>query len=400
MYILEKVFLACSMLLILSIWSSKASGRFGIPALLIFLGIGMLAGSEGIGGIYFDNARTAQYIGILALSYILFSGGMATDVHVIKEVKWPGLSLSIFGVLITAAMIAYFAKFFFGFSSKEGFILGGIVSATDAAAVFSILNSKKSALKGKLRPLLEFESGSNDPMSVFLTLGFIQLIQNPQMSTWKLIPLFAQQMALGAILGLFIGKSMVYITNKIRLEQEGLYPILILASVLFIYGITSILGGSGFLAVYLAGLIMGNSSYDHKQFILSFHDGISWLMNMTMFLTLGLLVFPSHLLAVAFSGLIFSTFLIFIARPVSIFISLLPFKYSVISLRERVLISWVGLRGAAPIILATFPRVVGLEKSEFMFNVVFFVVLISMIIQGTTIAWMAKVLHLEVKSAA
>jgi cell volume regulation protein A len=388
----EYVLLGASVLLLLSILASKASGRLGVPALLLFLVIGMLAGSDGPGGIYFDDARLSQSLGVVALALILFAGGLDTDWNSIRPVFREGLALSTLGVLFTALLVGGFVTWVLPFSLLEGLLLGAIVSSTDAAAVFAVLRSRNVSLKGSLEPLLELESGSNDPMAVFLTIGLIRLLANPKASAAGLIPLFVLQMALGAALGYGIGKMTVHFVNRLRLEYEGLYPVLTLSLVVFTYGAATSLGGNGFLAVYLAGLVMGNSDFIHKRSLIRFHDGLAWLMQITMFLTLGLLVFPSRLIPIAGSGLLIAAFLMLIARPIGVFVSL---AFTKRSLREKVMVSWVGLRGAAPIILATFPYLAGISKADTVFHLVFFIVLTSVLIQGTSIPLVARWLGVD-----
>ena len=387
MFPTENLLLIAATLLLLSIIASKASGRLGIPALLLFLIIGMLAGSEGPGKIYFDDPRLTQLVGIVALAYILFDGGLSTEWHVIRPVFSKGIALSTLGVLITAVSVGLFATLVLGFSILEGMLLGSIVSSTDAAAVFSILRSRDVQLQGELEPLLELESGSNDPMAVFLTIGLTQLIISPDGSLLDLIPLFIRQMLLGMIMGYVIGRLAEIFISKINLDYQGLYPVLTIALVMLTYGATASLGGNGFLAVYLAGLIMRKKDFLHRRSIMRFHDGLAWLMQIGMFLVLGLLVFPSELVPVIGTGLLLSAFLILAARPISVFLSLALAK---LNLREKLMISWVGLRGAAPIVLATFPLVAGVSHSDTIFNLVFFIVLTSVIIQGTLIIPVAR----------
>ena len=389
---IEILLLGSSILLLLSILASKASDKIGVPALLLFLLVGMLAGSEGPGGIEFDNPWLAQSLGVTALSFILFAGGLDTDWQGIRPVLWQGLSLSTLGVLITALLVGCFAAFILDFSLLEGLLLGAIVSSTDAAAVFAVLRSRNVSLKKQLKRLLELESGSNDPMAVLLTIGLISLLINPTESALDLVPMFIQQMALGALMGYAIGKGIILIVNYSRLQYEGLYPVLTLALVLFTYGATASLGGNGFLAVYMAGLVAGNSNFIHKKSLIRFHDGLAWLMQITMFLSLGLLVFPSHLVPVIGVGILVSLFLIFVARPASVFLTML---FAKINIREKTMISWVGLRGAVPIILATFPLVSGVFQAEMIFNLVFFIVLTSALIQGTSIPLVARLLRVD-----
>lgn len=388
----EYVLIGASALLLLSVLASKISDRFGIPALLIFLVLGMLAGSDGIGGIYFDNPALAQSIGVIALVLILFSGGLDTEWKEIRPVLKEGVVLATLGVLITAVVVGLFSSAVLGFSLLEGLLLGSIVSSTDAAAVFSILRSKGISLKGKLKPLLELESGSNDPMAIFLTIGLIQLITMPDLSPWSLLMLFLQQMLIGAAIGYGMGKVILLLVNRLRLGYEGLYPVLTLSLVLLTFGLTDLVGGSGFLAVYLAGIVLGNQDFLHQRSLSRFHDGLAWIMQIAMFLTLGLLVFPSRLIPIVGTGLLIAGCLIFVARPVSIFIGL---ARSALNWREKTFISWVGLRGAAPIILATFPLLAGLEESGTMFNVVFFVVLTSVLLQGTSLPRVARWLNVD-----
>ena len=386
------IFLGISLLLLVSVLASKASEWLGVPALLIFLVIGMLAGSEGPGGIWFDNIALAQMVGTLALAYILFSGGLDTDWKVVKPVLRPAGVLATLGVLLTAVLVSVFAVAFLGFSWMEGLLLGSVMSSTDAAAVFSILRSRSIRLKGRLQPLLEFESGSNDPMAVFLTVTTIRLLQTPTLSWWVAIPNFVWQMAMGAVMGIVFGKLIIYLINKTRLGYEGLYPVLTLALVLFTYGVTDVIGGNGFLAVYLAGMYLGNKSFLHKRSLMRFHNGIAWLTQIAMFLTLGLLVFPSHLVPVFGSGLLLAGFLMFVGRPVAVMLCLCRSGFS---FREKVLVSWVGLRGAVPIVLAMFPMMAGVAHAEQIFNLVFFVVIASVLLQGKLLPQIAERLKLN-----
>ncbi len=379
--------LISSVLILLSIVAWKVSNRLGIPALLLFLGIGMLAGSDGPGGIYFDDAFVAQSVGVVALAFILFAGGLDTQWKIVRPALGPALALSTVGVLLTAVVVAVFALFLFHVSFIEGLLLGALISATDAAAVFSVLGARNLKLSGKLLPLLELESGINDPMAVFLTIGLTRLLTNPQESVFTVILLFVQQMGVGAICGLVLGWGAILLISRLKLDVEGLYPVLTIALVLFTYGLTAILGGSGFLAVYLVGLLLGNSEVQRVDRLTRFHDGLAWLMQIGMFLVLGLLIFPSHLPAVIGTGLLITGVAVFIARPVSVLVVLLPVK---MSLREKLFVSWVGLRGAVPIVLATFPLLAGLHNASILFDLVFFVVFASVLLQGTTVPLVAK----------
>jgi cell volume regulation protein A len=384
---LEHLLLGAAALLLLSIIASQASGRLGVPALAIFLLIGMLAGSDGPGGIYFDSPLLAQSLGVVALALILFSGGLDTDWQRVRPIAGWGLALSTLGVLLTALLMGLFAVAVLRFSLWQGLLLGAIVSSTDAAAVFTVLRARSVRLRDPLEPLLEFESGSNDPMAVFLTVALTGLLVDPTASPVALIPVFLRQMALGAALGYGSGRTMTWIVNRIRLQFEGLYPVLTLALVLLTYGATAALGGNGFLAVYLAGLVMGQADFIHKRSLARFHDAFAWLMQIAMFLTLGLLVFPARLPAVAGVGLLAAAFLIFVARPVSVFLALLPAK---LRRTEKTMIAWVGLRGAVPIILATFPKLAGLPQADLIFDIVFFITLTSVLVQGTSIPFVAR----------
>lgn len=390
---IKTIFLTIAILLLLSIAASKASVRLGVPALLLFLLIGMLAGSEGVGGIDFDDPRLTQALGVVALSFILFSGGVDTSWRRVQSVLRPALILSTLGVLITALLVGGFAILFLGFSLYEGLLLGAIVSSTDAAATFAVLRSRSVGLRGQIEPLLELESGSNDPMAVFLTTGIISLLTTPTTSSIiSLIPMFLLQMTLGVVLGYGLGRLAILVINHIRLEYEGLYPVLTLSMVLLTYGITEFAGGNGFLAVYIAGLVLGNSDFIHRRSLIRFHDGLAWLMQITMFLVLGLLVFPSRLVPIIGGGLLVSVVLMFLARPLSV--QLLLF-FSKMDFREKSMVSWVGLRGAVPIILATFPLLAGIPKADEIFNLVFFVVLTSVLLQGTTLPKVARWLGVD-----
>jgi cell volume regulation protein A len=387
---IENILLVGSLLLFISIIVGKTSYKFGIPTLLLFLAIGMLAGSDGIVGIHFDNPQNAQFIGIVSLNFILFSGGLDTNWKSVKPVLWQGISLSTLGVLLTAVSLGTFVWLVTDFTIYESMLLGSIVSSTDAAAVFSILRSKSLALKSKLRPTLELESGSNDPMAYVLTIAFLTLVMNQDKNIVSIIPMFLQQMALGGIAGFTFGKLSKFIINKIELGFEGLYPVLVIALMFITFSATDFVGGNGFLAIYICAVYLGNQDLIHKKTILKVYDGLAWLMQIVLFLTLGLLVFPTHVFPVAGIGMLISIFLIVVARPISVFISLIFFK---MKLRRRFYVSWVGLRGAVPIVFATYPLLAGIEKAEMMFNIVFFISVTSVIIQGTTLNIIAKWLH-------
>ncbi|MDD4938617.1 MAG: potassium/proton antiporter [Candidatus Omnitrophica bacterium] len=393
MMAIETIILWAAILTLVSVLASKLSDRFALPALLLFLIIGMLAGSEGLGGIYFDDYSIAKSIGLIALIFIIFSGGLDTSWKSVKPLFIPGLVLSTAGVLITAIIVGIFAVVILKFSLLEGLLLGSIVSSTDAAAVFTVLRSRRIALKGNLRPLLELESGSNDPMAVFLTIGCIGLLTTANSSVVSLIPAFAVNMGVGLLSGYLMSKASVILINKIKLEYEGLYSVLTIALVLLTYAVTTLMKGNGFLAVYLLGLMMSRNDFVNKRTIVRFYEGIAWIMQIAMFLTLGLLVFPSQIIPIIGVGLLIAAILIFLARPISVFLCLMPFKFNLV---EKTMISWVGLRGAVPIILASFPLLAGIAQAHSIFNIVFFVVLTSVLIQGTSIPFMSKILGVNV----
>jgi cell volume regulation protein A len=393
---IETILLWVAALIFVSVVSSKVSDRFAIPVLLLFLAIGMFAGSEGMGGLAFDDAQMAKSIGIVALIFIIFSGGFDTNWKETKSVMWPGVLLSTAGVLVTAIITGCFAVYILKFSFLEGMLLGSIVSSTDAAAVFSILRSKRISLKSPLKPLLEFESGSNDPMAVFLTVGFISMLTVKGMSIAALVPRFILDMGMGAFIGYLMARFIIVLINRLKLEYEGLYPVIMISLVLLTYVIAVFLKGNGFLAVYIAGLMLGQAEFPNKRMIMKFHDGLAWLMQIVMFVTLGLLVFPSHIVPLMGAGLLLTLLLMVIARPVSVFLCLLPFKMSI---WKKALIAWVGLRGSVPIILATFPFMAGIPQADTIFNVVFFVVFASVLIQGTSIPIVSKILKLDVPLA-
>jgi potassium/hydrogen antiporter len=387
----ENILLIGSLLLFISILAGKTSYRFGVPTLILFLAVGMLAGSEGIGGIYFNDPKIAQFIGIVSLCFILFSGGLDTSWQAIKPVVWQGISLSTLGVLLTALSLGTFVWAISDtFTIYEAMLLGSIVSSTDAAAVFSILRAKSLALKTNLRPTLELESGSNDPMAYFLTIAFLGLVVNQDKNIVSIFPMFLMQISIGALAGYGFGRLGKFVINKIQLDFEGLYPVLVIALMFAAFSATDVLGGNGFLAVYLCAVYLGNQELIHKKTILKVFDGLAWLMQIVLFLTLGLLVFPSEILPVLGFGIMVSAFLIFVARPVGVLLSLAFFK---MKLRRRFYISWVGLRGAVPIVFATYPLLAGIDKANMIFNVVFFVSLSSVLIQGTSLSALAKWLH-------
>ncbi|EDL65420.1 potassium/proton antiporter [Bacillus sp. SG-1] len=383
--------LLTALLLCAGVITTKFSTRLGVPALVLFILVGMITGSDGLGFIYFDNARLTQMIGVLALIIILFEGGLQTKISTVKAVAKPALSLATAGVLITTTVVAVAAKLILGVSWLEGFLFGSIVGSTDAAAVFAVLKGKN--VKGKLGSILEVESGTNDPMAVFLTIFFIELLTVDKPVYFLLAGSFFWQMGIGLLLGIIIGKAGSFFINRINLDSSGLYPVFTMAFALLAYSITDLLNASGLLAVYVAAMVIGNKELTYRHSIFKFNEGFAWMMQILMFVILGLLVFPAQLFTweVVGKGLLLSAILIFVARPIAVFVSMIKMNYQ---LNEKIFLSWAGLRGAVPIVLATFPLIAGLENSQMIFNVVFFVVLTSALIQGSTISKFAAKLGL------
>lgn len=380
---LETFLLFFSILLIACIVSSKVSDRFGIPSLVVFLAVGMLAGSDGLLGLSFDNRQIAQDVGTIALIFILYAGGLDTNLKSIRPVMINGIILATLGVVLTAGAIAVLVKYLLDLDWLEALLFGSIISSTDAAAVFAILGAKEISLRNNIRPLLELESGSNDPMAIFLTLTMIQIISVATIPSVPDVALtLVKQFLLGGLMGYMFGVALPGLFNRLRLEYWGLYPVFSMAWVLLLYVLAGKIGGNGFLAVYIAGMFINKKEFAHKKNLIGFHDGIAWTMQIVIFLTLGLLVNPSQLPAVALAGVAIAFWIMFVARPMGVFLSLLFSRYSV---KEKMFISWVGLRGVVPIVLATYPFGANLPRSELIFNTIFFVVFISIIIQGMTL---------------
>ncbi len=384
---LELLLLIGSSLILLSIAIARLSDNAGVPVLVLFLGIGMLAGVDGPGGIVYDNTGLTQSVGIICLVFILFAGGLDTHWSDTRPVAFHAFSLATVGVLVTALVAGLFAHLALGFPLEYGLLLGAVISSTDAAAVFSVLRTKNVNLRGTLRPLLELESGSNDPMAVLLTIGIIAYIQDPTTGILDFVVLFIKQMGFGAVAGIGLGKAMQFIFNRIRFSHEAMYPVFGLAFAAFSYAITAQIGGSGFLAVYLIGIVAGAGGYLHQKSMIRFFDGVAWLAQISMFLALGLLVTPSRALGDLGAGLLLSVFLMFVARPAGVLLS--PGLTSR-SWGERLFIAWTGLRGAVPVVLATFPLIAGIAHADRIFNLVFFVVLTSALLQGWSIPPVAR----------
>ena len=387
-------FLVAGLLFFLSLVAGTLSEKIKVPALILFLGIGMLAGVDGPGGLDFSDANAANQVGTFALAFILFSGGFQTRWLDIKPVVTQGVVLSTLGVLLTSIAAAVPIAMLPQFTYKDAFLLGSIISSTDAAAVFSILRTQKVGVKGALKPLLEFESGSNDPMAVFLTITAITWLATPDVPVNELAVKFVVQMLAGGLMGFVMGKFACYMIQRLEVSNEALYPVWGISIVLMTFGITESVYGNGYLAVYVCGIVMGGGDFLYKYSLQRFHEGFAWLMQIIMFLVLGLLVNPREIinLPVISVGLLISCALMFIARPFAVFICTIFSKFN---FREKLFVSWTGLRGAVPIILATYPLTEGHPQAKYMFNVIFFVVLTSVMLQGKTLAWAAKVLKLD-----
>ena len=394
------ILLIGSILLFVSIVVGKTGYRFGVPTLLLFLMVGMAFGSDGL-GIQFHSAKEAQFIGMVALSIILFSGGMDTKFSDIKPVLAQGIVLSTVGVFLTALFAGLFIWWLSGMSWTNihfplisSLLLAATMSSTDSASVFAILRSQKINLKHNLRPMLELESGSNDPMAYMLTVVLIQLTQSANMGAMDIVGSFMIQFLVGAVAGYLLGKLAILMLNRLNIDNQALYPILLLSFVFFTFSLTDLLGGNGYLAVYIAGIMVGNARIMHRKEINTFMDGLTWLFQIIMFLCLGLLVNPHEMFEVALVALLIGVFMIVVARPLSIFICMLPFGKKV-TLKSRLFVSWVGLRGAVPIIFATYPVVEQVPGADAIFNIVFFITIVSLIIQGTTVSRMANWLGLS-----
>lgn len=394
------ILLIGAVLLMAGILIQKPGYRFGIPALLLFLVVGMIFGCDGL-GVQFDDVRGAQFVGMVSLSIILFAGGLGTRIKDIKPILAHGIVLSTVGVLLTTAITGIFVWWISGlswtsihFALLPSMLLAATMSSTDSASVFGILGAQKMNLKHNLRPTLELESGSNDPMAYLITTMLVDvLVTGDSVTVVSLLRIFLVQFVLGALLGFAFGRLGVWMLNRLNLDNRALYPIMAVAICFLTFSLTDTLGGNGYLAIYVTGIVIGNEKVSFRRETITFIDGLSWLCQIVMFLMLGLLVNPLEMWQVAGMALLIGLFMIVVARPISVFFSLIPF--SNIPFKGKVFISWVGLRGAVPILFATYPVVAGLEDHHTIFNIVFFITILSLLVQGTTITSMAQYLKLS-----
>jgi len=388
----ELAYLLIGVLMLLAVFAGTLSSRFGLPALIGFLALGMLAGEDGLGQLVFNDYLFAQMIGVVCLVFILYSGGLDTVWKHVRPVAAPALLLATLGVAISATVTGAAAVWLLDFTPIQGVLLGSVVASTDAAAVFAILRTKGVDLRPDVQALIEFESGSNDPSAIFLVGAALLFIATPAAPLVQLVPSFAGQMVMGGAIGLLCGYLLPEVLNRAHFRYGGLGFVVSIATALIAYGLAEILHGNGFLAAYVGGIVAGNRSFAAKRAVSTFQDGLAWLAQVAMFLTLGLLATPTDLLDIALPGLAITMVLMFVARPVSVFICLAPFRFD---FKAKLLVSWVGLRGAVPIVLATFPIVAGVPGAFTIFNIVFFVVLLSSLIQGPTLGWVARRLGLN-----
>lgn len=391
---LESIMVLVGIMLLASVFANRISDFLGIPGLLLFIGIGMLAGNDGIGGVQFYNAGATNQFGMVALSFILFSGGMDTRWDSVRPVLLRGTILATVGVVLTALFLFMSVYYILGMPFEVSLLLSVIVSSTDAPAVFMIMKNQKHRLRGHLRPLLEFESGSNDPMAVLLSVMAVRLLETDRVEWFEVFIMFMMQLGLGVLLGIAFGKTAVYILRKYCIGNFGLYPVFGIAIMLLCFGSTQLFGGSGFLAVYICGMVLRNSVFLYRRNLIKFHDSIAWIMQIFIFLLLGLLVNPNELPGVFPISVGCAAFMIFVARPLAVYLCLIKSEYT---FKEKFFISWAGLKGAVPIILATYPLMIGFPNSQFLFNLIFFLVLISVLLQGKLLNFWADKLDLYQK---
>ncbi|MBD66234.1 MAG: potassium/proton antiporter [Halobacteriovoraceae bacterium] len=388
---LNNFLLSSSIILLLSVLLSKSSSRFGLPILIIFMFIGMLSGSEGLLGIYFENYELTHSLSLIALCLIIFSGGIETELKDIKKNLGRGILLSSVGVLLTTLFVGIFVHFILKLSVLESLLMGAILSATDAAAVFSVFKDKSAQVIARDKNLLKFESGSNDPMAYFLVTVILGLIESDTYQISEISLSFVLNPIVGLGVGVILARAFISLNNVINLEYVGLYPALTLSFLFLNYSISSQLDGNGFLSVYVFGLLISSRKIIHRTFLYSFYDGISWLSQIGLFVMLGLLVFPSRLMKIAPEGIVIALFLVFVARPLTIFLCLLFSKFNT---KDKIFISWAGLKGATPIVFASLAAVKMGNKAYLLFDIVFFVVIVSAITQGMTLKLVARKLGL------
>jgi potassium/hydrogen antiporter len=387
--------LVAGALLAAGLLASLVAGRLRVPSLLLFLGVGMLAGSDGFGWLDFSDYELAQIVGIIALALILFEGGLASGWQEIRPVFVPSFSLATVGTLITAIIVGFGATALFDWGLLQGLLIGAIVSSTDGAAIFAVLRG--STLRRRLARTLEGEAGMNDPVAVLLVTGFISWIQQPDYNALDMLVAIVEELVIGGAVGIAVGWLAVRMLRQVSLASAGLYPVASLAFAAVAFGGADVLHGSGFLAVYLAGLVIGSSATPARRTITTFHDGLAWVAQLGMFLVLGLLVYPSDFGDVWFKGVILALVLVFVARPIATFASTIGMGFS---FNERVALGWAGLRGAVPVVLATFPVIEGIDEADEFFDIVFFAVLVSTLLQGTTFEWLSERLGVTTNEAA
>lgn len=388
---IQIILLAIGSLLLAGILLSKLSSYIGVPTLIVFLLLGLFINGNAIFTPSTNTHTYIQYISVFALVIIMFSGGLDTDTKKMKSVAAKGTSLATIGVLITAITTGLFIHYILGLDLILSLLMASIISSTDAASVFSIFRSGTIKLKGTLSSTLELESAANDPMAYVLTISFLELIIHPTTLVWEIVFLFIQSLVLGAIFGIISGKLSTKLIENVNLDAKGLYPVLLVSIAILTFAITELVGGNGFLSVFIAGIIVGNAKIPYQSTDVTFFEGLSWLMQVVMFLVLGLFIFPNQLLSTTGISLVIAIALILISRPLAVFISLIPFKTT---FKEKIFLSWTGIKGAVSIVFATYSLVAGIPQASMIFNVVFFITIISVLLQGGTIKFVARKLNL------